>query len=141
MYQSNYFVRSRLHTRYKRKEDTVFHPLPGDTLFPTTVQVNHDTFIMDTPTELIVPLQAQGDNTTFTPWLKIAPYQTGSESKLANALKNGLAIAVSDGSYSELRGISTASWIITSSDKKTAVLRHVFPLVLLRYNLHTELKF
>ena len=84
-------------------------PKEGDILIPTTVVETHNTFLMDPTSSSILSTRRKDTAIVLTTWLNVSPYKTGSESKLANALKNGLATAVSDGSYSEKRGIATAS--------------------------------
>ena len=89
-------------------------------LLPTTVKALHTYLIMDVPCALSL---SQNNSITEdrTPWLNVDTYKSGSERHLATALQNGTAIAVSDGSYLESEGIGTASWVLSTRDKKNMV--------------------
>ena len=113
--------RSKLLSRYNSKMFKTYCPKEGDILIPTTVVETHNTFLMDPTSSSILSTELKDNAIASTTWLNVSPYKTGSESKLANALKNGLATAVSDGSYSEKRGIATASWILSTVDKKCSL--------------------
>ena len=108
--------RSKLHSRYK---DT-YNPTTvqaGETLIPTTVQATHKSYIMSTATGLDEN-KDESPNTKRTEWLNIDRTTKGANSILAKALINGQALAVSDGSYKEDKGLGSASWIISTKDKK-----------------------
>ena len=72
---------------------------------------------MDEPVQLLTP-KVKEDNNSFVSWLNVDRYRAGSERKLADDIINGTALAVSDGSYSEEKGTATASWIISTVDKR-----------------------
>ena len=112
--------RSKLMARYDSKVQSPYLPDSTATLLPTTVEFSHNAYIMDQPYEGFLKPPNKKTSKILTSWLNVAPYRQGSESKLANDIKKGRAIAVCDGSYSSNRGIATASWIITSGDKASS---------------------
>ena len=90
--------RSKLHTRYQETKLT-YKPTLIDVLIPTTIQTAYKSVIMSPPyTARPTPNTTLTSTYQHTSWLNIDRTNTGSQSKLANALKTGHAIGVSDGS-------------------------------------------
>ena len=111
------FGRSALHKRYLRK----YRPITitsTEHLLPTTIKLTHKYYVKDEPCQRNIINKSSDCKDNRTDWLYIDPYRTGSERKLATSIRNGTAIAVSDGSFSEDLGQGTASWVITTMDKK-----------------------
>ena len=85
-----------------------------------TVQVLHKYLIKDAPCTLSLS-QHKPTIEKRTSWLNVDTYKSGSKRQLAYALEQGTVIAVSDGSYLESEGIGTASWVISTMDKKNMI--------------------
>ena len=111
--------RSNLKKRYQESSVEVTGIKPSS-MIPATIKYSHKSIIMDTNTQLNIvnEQKAEKDNTLSTLWLNVEKYQSGSVRKIAEAIENGTAIAVSDGSYVEDRGVGSASWIISSKTKE-----------------------
>ena len=111
--------RSKLHKRYAMQVRKI-NNVAGLRLLPTTVKKVHNYYIKDDPCN-VIQSKLSPDESQQTPWLNVEPCRTGSERHIASALQQGTAIAVSDGSYSEDKGVGTASWVISTSDKKNMI--------------------
>ena len=115
--------RSRIQQRYyKLRKPVEFRDMSN--LIPTTVRSYHKHYIMSSvhgiETNYQVPTASNSDS-NLTSWLNIDRMTKGSQSAIKNAIINETAIAVSDGSYSERKGIGTASWIIATQNKQNLV--------------------
>ena len=108
--------RSALKARYKMKFCYITN-VDNLQLIPTTIKCVHKHYVKDSSSEILIRKDCTQAPLIRTEWLNVEPYRTGSESKLAESLRTGTAVAVSDGSYSEELGIGTASWVISTIDK------------------------
>ena len=108
--------RSKLVHRYQMKRKKITSP-PKHAIFPVTVQRIHKSYIMNEPSSVYLKFQDTNDKAIETWWLNIDKLKQSSEYRLAEAIRNNRAIAVSDGSYSEELGKGTASWMITTNDR------------------------
>ena len=94
--------RSKVIHRFK-DEETPTAPPPLQFQFPVTVKKLHTSIIMDKPTDVNVPYVDTEFKKLNTWWLHWDQLRKGSKFKLSEAIKQGQAVAVSDGSYSEKR--------------------------------------
>jgi hypothetical protein len=89
-------------------------------LIPTTIEKGHKSLIMSYPTS-IADCTKDREKPHQTPWLHISKLNSGSMMQLASDIRRGKAIAVSDGSYSELKGIGTASWVLSTASNTSFI--------------------
>ena len=109
--------RSRLHKRYEMRF-RVLKNVQHLRLLPTTIKRVHKYYVMDQPMEVLAHQDHdKNQSKDRTEWLYIDPFISGSERRLAESITAGTAIAVSDGSYSEDKGVGTASWTLSTQDK------------------------
>ena len=113
------YGRSKLQKKYSLQVKQISN-IDGMELLPTTVKKVHNYYIKDEPCQINEAANSKGTNIR-TQWLNVDPCRTGSVRLLVNALKRGSAIAVSDGSYLEEKGVGTASWVISTDDKKNMI--------------------
>ena len=112
--------RSRLVHRFQCKKRSIVAP-PINLVFPVTVTPGYKSLIMQEPSSVCIPFKDSDIKHINTWWLNIDKLSEGSEYRIAEEIRQGRAVAVSDGSYSEDKGKGTASWIITTMDRQNYV--------------------
>ena len=90
-----------------------------ETLLPTTVVQVNNYIIASSTSPIEVERNPVSLNTTT--WLNIEECSKGNRRAIKTALITGSALAVSDGSYMEIEGVGTASWIITDGSKNNFI--------------------
>ena len=91
-------------------------------LFPTTVKVFNNCLVTEGYSEVLNgKRQHLQETSNIDSWLLFSISTPDDESALIQAFKEGLAIAVTDGSYLESHGFGTAAWIITTKDVKCSI--------------------
>lgn len=108
--------RSKIVNRYHLKKSKIATP-PTHLIFPVTVNKMYKYLIMNDPSSVYIRYTDSEAQLLNTWWLNVDKLQQGSQYKLTEAIRQGRALAVSDGSYSEEEGRGTASWMITTTDK------------------------
>ena len=86
-------------------------------LLPVTVKPFYKSYISDFPYNTVGEKDNGSNDIKRTEWLNIERIRRGATQRLVQAIKTNCALAVSDGSYIETKGIGTASWIISTFDK------------------------
>ena len=119
IYLYNRVGRSELHKRFSDQRKKVKIP-NGKVIIPTTVRKQGNYWIMSNSPgiDIVEKENTNHENKDGISWLNIQPFSKGAQSSIKRAIENNTAIAVSDGSYSEILGLGTASWIISTQNKE-----------------------
>ena len=122
LYAHSKVGRSYLHKRYSILK-TELTGIKTQNLIPVSVKETKNALIMESSLYKLEKSLKPDPNlvTKNTDWLNIERFQKGSAARIAKAITKGTAIAVSDGSYKESRGVGTASWVISSKDKQNII--------------------
>ena len=110
------------------KQPCAAEPQNLTTLLPTTVQIIASGLVADKPVASLASNQQELSisdklQPNQTKWLFQQVHQSPSIKNLLTDLENGHAVAVSDGSFYESTGITTAAWTIKSKDGTEFVMR------------------
>ena len=113
--------RSKLTLRFKSVATDNVNP-DIRRLLPVTVKLLHKSYLADKPYPLYtVQHETSNKKANRTSWLNVERINRGATSNIIQAIRARSAIAVSDGSYLEEKGVGAASWVVSTSDKTSFI--------------------